>query len=42
MTGRVAGLVQVDDTAGNVGLDVPLQGVGAVGDGSEVARSDKD
>jgi hypothetical protein len=42
VAGRVAGLVQVDDTTGNVGLDVTAQGRRAIRDGSEVARSDKE
>lgn len=34
-------LVEVDDTAGDVGLDVPLVGRRAIGDGGEVAGPDK-
>lgn len=42
MTGRVGGLVQVDDTGADVGLDVTLQGRRSIGNGSEVAGSHKD
>lgn len=41
VTGRVGGLVQVDDTRADVGLDVTLQGRRSIGNGGEVAGSHK-
>ena len=42
MTGRVGGLVQVNDTRADVGLDVTLQRRASIGDRGEVAGSHKD
>jgi hypothetical protein len=39
---RVRGLIEVDDTRADVLLKIALQGRTAIGDGSEVACSDKD
>lgn len=39
---HVGGLVQVDDTAGDVRLDIALQGAAASGDRGEVAGADED
>jgi hypothetical protein len=41
VTGRVGGLVQVDDTGANVGLEVALQRRRSIGDRGEVAGSHK-
>lgn len=42
VTGRVGGLVEVDDTRADVRLEVALQRGGAIGDRGEVTRSDED